>query len=88
MHWKYAEQLAWQTIDGEAVIVALATGRSISLNATGSLIWQHLPTHSEEEIAQLLAEKYQRTVSDTRDDVSEFVRTLAERQLLCPAGAR
>ena len=37
-----APRLAWQIIDGEAVVIDLAKGRQIGLNATGSLVWSLL----------------------------------------------
>jgi hypothetical protein len=75
-------RLAWQVIDGEAVVVDLARGRTLGLNPSASLIWSLLPDHDEGAIARALNERFDVDVRTARADVAEFVRSLRERGLV------
>lgn len=79
-------RLAWQVIDGEAVVIDLAEGRTLGLNPAGSLIWCLLPRHDEGTIAQLLTERFDVDLETARADVREFVRSLRERGLVTENG--
>lgn len=79
-------RLAWQVIDGEAVIVDLARGRTLGLNPSASLIWSLLPDHDEAAIARALTERFDVDAHTARSDVAEFVRSLRERGLVSDAG--
>jgi hypothetical protein len=74
--------LAWQLIDGEAIVVDLVGGRTLGLNGTGSLIWSLLADHEEEEIAQAVAQKFEIDPSAAREDVRAFIQVLRERGLV------
>lgn len=75
-------RLAWQVIDGEAVVVDLARGRTLGLNPSASMIWSLLPDHDEGAIARALSERFDVDVPTARADVAEFVRSLRERGLV------
>ena len=75
-------RLAWQVIDGEAVVVDLARGRTMGLNPTASLIWSLLPDHEEGAIARALSERFDVDADVARSDVAEFVRSLRDRGLV------
>lgn len=82
MGWKIDPRVAWQTVDGEAVVLDLATGRAIGLNATGTLVWTYLPSESEESIAARVAETFGVDPVTARADVAEFVAMLRDRRLI------
>jgi hypothetical protein len=82
MGWKIDPRVAWQTVDGEAVVLDLATGRAIGLNATGTLVWTFLPSESEESIAGRVAETFGVDAETALADVAEFVAMLRDRRLI------
>lgn len=84
MRWQMAKHVAWQTIDGEAMIVDVSSGGSLGLNAAGTFVWIALQDHSEEETATLLAEKYALDPAAAAKDVRAIIDQLAKRGLLIP----
>ena len=78
--------LAWQVIDGEAVVIDLARGRMLGLNPAASLIWSLLPDHDETAIAKALTRSFDVDLDTARADVREFVRSLQEKGLVAEAG--
>ena len=80
-----APGLAWQTIDGEGVVLDLVRGRSLGLNATAALVFSLLESHGEDAIADELARRYPVGPEEARDDVRRFVTLLRERGLVVDA---
>ncbi len=78
--------LAWQLIDGEAIIVDLVGGVTVGLNGTGSLIWSLLAGHEEREIAESLTRQFDVDLDTAREDVRNFIDLLRERGLLTEGG--
>lgn len=76
------QRLAWQVIDGEAVVIDLAGGRTLGLNPSGTLIWSLLPDHDEAAIAEALTERFDVDLQTASADVREFVGSLRERGLV------
>jgi hypothetical protein len=76
-----APGLAWQTIDGEGVVLDLERGRSIGLNPVAALVFSLLETHDEEAIAVEVAEQFEVTLERARGDVARFLALLRERGL-------
>jgi predicted DNA-binding transcriptional regulator len=74
--------LAWQTIEGEAVLLDLSHGRSLGLNETASVIWSLLPDHDDEQIARELARRFDVSAERARGDVACLIRRLLERGLV------
>jgi predicted DNA-binding transcriptional regulator len=74
-----ARGLAWQTIDGEAVLLDLARGRSLGLNETATVVWSLLPDHDDEEIAAEIARRFEVDLDRARADVGELLAGLVER---------
>ena len=48
MALRIPSRLAWQVIDGEAVLIDLAHGKSLGLNPTGTFVWSLLATQHDE----------------------------------------
>jgi len=80
-----APGLAWQTIDGEGVVLDLVRGRSLGLNATAALVFSLLETQDEDAIADELVRRYPVGAEEARDDVRRFVTLLRERGLVVDA---
>jgi hypothetical protein len=81
-----APRLAWQIVDGEAVVIDLGQGRTLGLNPTGSLVWSLLAAHDEAAIASELARRFDVGPDAARRDVDEFLSGLADQGLLVRAG--
>jgi hypothetical protein len=77
-----ARGLAWQTIEGEAVLLDLTHGRSLGLNETASVIWSLLPDHDDEQIAAELVRRFDVPLDRAREDVSHLISKLLERGLV------
>lgn len=75
--------VAFEVLDGEAVVLNLQTGIYFSLNEVGTRIWQLLEEHERVEpvIEAMLAEyEVEREVLEA--DVSRLVSELSEKGLL------
>jgi hypothetical protein len=80
-------RLAWQVIDGEAVLIDLAEGRSLGLNPTGTLIWSLLVQQQDEAaIVERVVERFAVSPEAARADVGAFLRLLQDRGLLVADG--
>lgn len=71
--------LAWQTIDGEAVVLDLARGRSLGLNSTAAIVWSLLPDLDDEQIAAEIARRFEVDLDRARADVGRLLAALLER---------
>jgi hypothetical protein len=76
---RLAPDLAWQTIDGEGIVVDLPRRRLLGLNPSASFIWARIGTSSEEEIVAELARAFDVGEEQARSDVSAFLSRLRER---------
>ena len=75
-------RLAWQLVDGEALVVDVVEGKTLGLNPVGSLIWSLLPEHDPEAIAAAVAEVFEVDLATAREDVAGFLATLRAKGLL------
>ncbi len=76
-----ARGLAWQSIDGEGVVLDLERGRSIGLNPVATLVFSLLDTRDEEAIAVEVAERFDVSLERARRDVARFLALLREHGL-------
>lgn len=77
------DRISWQVVDGEIIVLDLATASYLHLNDTAALLWCGLAEgHQPEELAQALEAAYaiDRAVADA--DVQAFIRDLEQRGLL------
>lgn len=79
MRVRPARGLAWQLIEGEAVLLDLTHGRSLGLNETASVIWSLLPDHDDEQVAEELVRRFDVPLDRARADVQHLVSRLLER---------
>jgi Coenzyme PQQ synthesis protein D (PqqD) len=82
MTWRIGPQVAWQVVAGEAVVMDLASGRTVGLNATGTFIWTRIESEAPGSIATSLASEYQRDASESLMDVQDFISNLLEQNLI------
>jgi len=75
-------RLAWQIVDGEAILFDAAAGTAIGLNRVGAFIWSRLDTHSDDAIADEVSAQFDVDRESAKKDVVDFVRALGERQLI------
>ena len=80
-----APRLAWQVIDGEAVVIDLGKGRTLGLNPAGSLVWSLLADHDEAAIAAEMANKFEVSPETARQDVQDFLRGMLYQGLVVEA---
>lgn len=77
------EDLTWQEIDGELVILDLARSSYLTTNGTGAFLAKLLVTdHTVDDLAAALAAEYGITATEAREDVDTFVAELSRLELL------
>jgi hypothetical protein len=80
-------QAIHETIDGETIIIDLATGTYFSLLGAAPTIWNALAEGaSTDEIVAQLGSVYEPNGTDLSAAVEEFLRTLEGEQLIAPGG--
>lgn len=72
-------RVAWQMLDGEAVLIDLARGAAIGLNSSGSFLWSRLATLDADELASELCRAFDVDAQRARADVAAFMALLTER---------
>lgn len=78
-----ADQLSWREIDGETVLLDLATSKYLRVNQTGTLLLRELATGcSQEQLVTALRDTYGLSAEAAMSDVEAFVGMLSERGLL------
>jgi hypothetical protein len=77
------ESVLFRDLDGEAVLLEIATGRYYGLNEVGTRMWSLLQLHGEIEAVyrDLLAE-YHVPAHELRRDLLDFVGLLISRRLI------
>lgn len=75
-------------IDGEAIIINLASGMYYSLDRTGALLWMLISGgYSLGESADVLSARYSVPVDRAGEDVNRLVNDLVNQNLVLAAGA-
>ncbi len=79
-------KLAWREIDGEAVIISPEDSHVHELNETASIIWTNADgKHSVDEIAGVIAARYEVELLEAKADVQELIEVLSGKGLLVPS---
>jgi len=79
---RIAPQVAWQIVDGEAIVVDLDSGKTLGLNPTATWLWSHLDGRDARQLAEELASEFDVSRDEAEHDVSDFLRILNERKLI------
>jgi len=87
------DTVAAEVLDGEAIILNLATGAYYSLDKAGARVWTCIEHElAEQDIVRLIARDYGVELARVTEDVAALVTRLLEEQLVVlgapgPAGA-
>jgi hypothetical protein len=76
---RIAQELAWQVVDGEGVVVDLPRRCMLGLSPSASFIWSRIETATEDEIAAELARAFDVDEARAQADVRGFLALLRER---------
>ena len=77
--------MAWQTVDGQGVVMDLVNGEVLGFNAVGSFVWSLLPDHDEAAIVQAVCGRFEVDAEEARRDVREFIGLLQTKRLVTEA---
>jgi Coenzyme PQQ synthesis protein D (PqqD) len=78
-------QVINETIDGEAIMINLATGSYYSLDRVGGEVWSLLEASlAVEDIVAELGRRYEATENDIRQGVNDLLQRLLAEELLRP----
>src|SRR5262245_29088043 len=82
------DELAAEILDGEAIIINLATGSYYSMADSGALVWQAVEHHcSLEEIAVRLPTQYDVALERAGADVTSIAERLLAEKIAVPSEA-
>ncbi|PYR95022.1 MAG: PqqD family protein [Acidobacteria bacterium] len=80
---RLSPDVVFRDLEGEAVILDLASGRYFGLNAVGTRIWTLLDAGMPiERIVQTLAEEYDADAAQIDRDVKALIENLSSRGLI------
>lgn len=82
MFYQIEARLAWQIVDGHAIVLDAQSGAALCLNRVGTLIWSLLGAHSADAIAEAVAGEFDVEASQAKADVIDFLKDLRERGLV------
>jgi hypothetical protein len=86
--YQVSSQVINEVIDGEAVMIDLATGSYYSLNDIGSAIWSSIEAGaSHAEIVEMLAQRYDAPLPEIEPAVDELLDRLEREGLVAVAPA-
>lgn len=84
--WRIPEDVVFRELDGEGVLLNLATGIYFGLNPTGTIVWQLLNEGKPDgEIVSALVAEFEVTEDIAAADVKILIEELAAKGLLGPA---
>lgn len=85
---KIGPQVAWQIVDGEAIVVDLASGSTIGLNPTGTYLWSQIDGGRDvEALTDSVASYFEISREEAASDTNAFVSELQRRALIVDAEA-
>jgi hypothetical protein len=79
MALRLSPRLAWQTVDGEVVVIDLPNGQVLGLNSSASAIWSLLWNHDAPTVAAELVRRFDVEEERADRDVAEFIAQLQQR---------
>lgn len=87
---KIGPNVAWQIVDGEAIVVDLASGTTVGLNPTGTFLWSQMDGGRDlDALAAEMAAQFDVDRSTADADTREFFDEMTRRALVIDAdGAR
>jgi hypothetical protein len=83
---KISPNVAWQIVDGEAIVVDLASGKTIGLNGTGTFLWSCLDGNRDPEaLSAALVVEFEVADDVAASHTDEFLVDMKTRQLIVDA---
>ena len=77
------KEISWRIVDGEGVILNLATGAYYSMNPVGLNIWKHCDGKKRlKDIKSLIAKEYRIDETKAGQDVERFLKELQKNDLI------
>jgi hypothetical protein len=84
---KIGPNVAWQLVDGEAIVVDLASGITVGLNPSGTFLWSQIDGGRDvDALAGALAARFQIARELADSDTREFFDEMSRRALVLDAG--
>jgi hypothetical protein len=81
--WKHSPDVVFRDLDGEAVILDLASGTYFGLNGVGTRVWQLVDAgQSAAQIVDALAAEYDADRATIEQDVARLLDALSARRLI------
>lgn len=78
-----APRMVHETVDGEVIVIDLATGAYYSLPGTASEIWQSIAVGSSREaIVAHVAGRYEQDTETVNADIDDFLTHLLDEELV------
>jgi len=83
---KIGPQVAWQIVDGEAIVVDLASGNTIGLNPAATFLWSQIDgNHDESQMTTALIDEFEVSPADAERDTRAFLDEMKRRTLIVEA---
>jgi methyltransferase-like protein len=83
---KIGSQVAWQIVDGEAIVVDLASGNTIGLNPAATFLWSQIDgTHDDKALTSALISEFDVSAAEAENDTREFLDEMKRRTLIVDA---
>jgi hypothetical protein len=84
-HFSPSDDVRLRVVEGEAVLLDLASEEIFRLNRTGTRIWLLLVEHHDSRmVLDKLSQEFDRSREELRDDLDEFLEQLLEAGLITP----
>jgi len=84
-----SRDVVFRDLDGEAVILDLASGVYFGLDPVGTRMWQLIEQHGAlDEVLRVMCDEYDAPPDAIERDLGVLVRQLLDKQLLVPAQAQ
>jgi hypothetical protein len=85
--WKLSPDVVFRDLEGEAVILDLASGTYFGLNEVGTRVWRLLEEGRDaSQIVEIVASEYQADRATIARDVERLLDDLRTRRLIVTAG--
>jgi methyltransferase-like protein len=80
---KIGPQVAWQIVDGEAIVVDLASGNTIGLNPVATFLWSHIDgTQDDTALVTAVVTEFEVSPALAERDTREFLDEMKRRTLI------
>ena len=85
--WKHSPDVVFRDLEGEAVILDLASGTYFGLNEVGTRVWQLVDEGRDAaQIVDVVAAEYDADRGTIEEDVARLLDALRARRLIVSAG--